>query len=92
MSISSCERSISKLEQFLFYYLRVSVDQAKLSDLAMLSIDTYENLDLEAMIGKFARVKTRNFQSKAIGVTFLSPLILHVISRCNDPLGELILK
>lgn len=60
VSVAGCERSFSKLKLILTY-LRASMGQSRLSDLALLSIEreTTERTDYEALIDKFASVKAR---------------------------------
>lgn len=60
VSIASCERSFSKLKLILSY-LRASMGQDRLSDLALLSIEreTLEKTDFDDVIDQFATVKSR---------------------------------
>ena len=60
VSIASCERSFSKLK-LIFSYLRASMGQDRLCDLALLSIEkeTVEKIDFDAIIDKFAGMKAR---------------------------------
>ena len=60
VSIASCERSFSKLKLILSY-LRASMGQQRLVDLAILSIEreTLESTDLDDIIDKFASAKAR---------------------------------
>jgi hypothetical protein len=60
VSIASCERSFSKLKLILSY-LRASMGQDRLSDLALLSIERneMEKCDFDEIIDKFATVKSR---------------------------------
>ena len=59
-SIANCERSFSELKLILSY-LRVSMGQDHLSDLALLSIERneMEKCDFDQVIDKFATVKSR---------------------------------
>ncbi|CAM1327697.1 Uncharacterised protein r2_g3670 [Pycnogonum litorale] len=60
VSIASCERSFSKLKLILSY-LRASMGQDRLSDLALLSVEreTLETTDFDDVIDQFATVKSR---------------------------------
>lgn len=60
VSIASCERSFSKLKLILSY-LRASMGQDRLSDLALLSIERneLEKCDFDEVIDEFATVKSR---------------------------------
>lgn len=60
VSIASCERSFSKLKLILSY-LRASMGQDRLSDLALLSVEkeTAEKIDFDDIINKFASMKAR---------------------------------
>ncbi len=60
VSIASCERSFSKLKLILSY-LRASMGQDRLSELALLSIEkeTLENINFDNVIDEFATVKSR---------------------------------
>jgi hypothetical protein len=60
VSIASCERSFSKLKLILSY-LRASMGQDRLSDLALLSVEreTLEKTDFDHVIDQFATVKSR---------------------------------
>jgi hypothetical protein len=60
VSIASCERSFSKLNLILSY-LRSSMGQDCLSDLALLSIEreTLENINFDNVIDEFATVKSK---------------------------------
>ena len=60
VSVASCERSFSKLK-LIFTYLRTSMTQQRLNDLAMLSIekDVLESLDFDSLIDMFATAKAR---------------------------------
>ncbi|XP_011170408.3 zinc finger MYM-type protein 1-like [Solenopsis invicta] len=60
VSIASCERSFSKLKLILSY-LRTSMGQNRLSDLALLSIEkeTLDLVDFNEVIDKFAITKAR---------------------------------
>ena len=60
VSIASCERSFSKLKLILSY-LRASMGQDRLSDLALLSVEreTLEKTDFDDVIDQFATVKSR---------------------------------
>ncbi|CAM1323605.1 Uncharacterised protein r2_g3213 [Pycnogonum litorale] len=60
VSIASCERSFSKLKLILSY-LRASMGQDRLSDLALLSVEreTLETTDFDDVIYQFATVKSR---------------------------------
>ena len=55
VSIASCERSFNKLK-FILSYLRASMGQQRLVDLAILSIEreTLESTDFDDIIDKFA--------------------------------------
>lgn len=59
-SIASCERSFSKLKLVLSY-LRATMTQQRLNDLALLSIerDIFNSLDFDDIIDKFAMQKAR---------------------------------
>jgi len=59
-SIASCERSFSKLKLILSY-LRASMSQNRLNDLALLSIEreTVEKTNFDQIIDKFASIKAR---------------------------------
>lgn len=63
VSIASCERSFSKLKLILSY-LRASMGQDRLCDLALLSIEreATESTDFEQIIDKFASMKARKVQ------------------------------
>jgi len=63
VSIASCERSFSKLKLILSY-LRASMGQQRLVDLAILSVEreTLESTDFDDIIDKFAAVKARKVQ------------------------------
>ena len=58
--VASCERSFSKLK-LIKSYLRSTMGQSRLSDLAMLSIerDTVNDIDFDEVIDKFAVLKSR---------------------------------
>ena len=60
VSVASCERSFSKLK-LIKSYLRSTMGQSRLSDLAMLSIerDTVNDIDFDEVIDKFAVLKSR---------------------------------
>ena len=60
VSIASCERSFSKLKLILTY-LRASMSETRLSDLAILSIEkqTLESIDFDEVIDTFAAAKAR---------------------------------
>lgn len=60
VSIASCERSFSKLKLILTY-LRASMEQQRLSNLALLSIEkeTLEKINASDIINKFASIKSR---------------------------------
>ncbi|KAG1687021.1 Zinc finger MYM-type protein 1 [Nymphon striatum] len=60
VSIASCERSFSKLKLILSY-LRASMGQDRLSDLALLSVEreTLESTNFNDVIDQFAAVKSR---------------------------------
>ncbi|XP_040262207.1 52 kDa repressor of the inhibitor of the protein kinase-like [Bufo bufo] len=63
VSIASCERSFSKLKLILSY-LRASMGQDRLCDLALLSVEREETekTDFEQIIDQFASVKARRVQ------------------------------
>lgn len=63
VSIASCERSFSKLKLIL-NYLRASMGQDRLCDLALLSVEREEteNTNFELLIDEFASMKTRKVQ------------------------------
>ena len=65
VSIASCERSFSKLKLIL-NYLRNSMGQQRLCDLAILSIEKEETdtVDYESMIDQFATQKARKVDFK----------------------------
>jgi hypothetical protein len=60
VSIASCERSFSKLKLILSY-LRASMGQDRLSDLALLSVEkeTFETIDFNVVTDRFAGMKAR---------------------------------
>ncbi|ESN97923.1 hypothetical protein HELRODRAFT_153844, partial [Helobdella robusta] len=60
VSIASCERSFSKLK-IILSYLRASMGQDKLSDLALMSVEreVLEQIDFDDIINQFAAVKAR---------------------------------
>jgi len=60
LSIASCERSFSKLKLILSY-LRASMGQERLSNLALLSIEreNVENINFDDVIDQCATVKSR---------------------------------
>ncbi|KMQ81809.1 52 kda repressor of the inhibitor of the protein kinase-like protein [Lasius niger] len=60
VSIASCERSFSKLKLILTY-LRSTMEQDRLSDLALLCIEkeTFENVNFDNIIDEFATIKAR---------------------------------
>ena len=60
VSIASCERSFSKLKLIL-PYLRASMGQSRLCDLALLSIERKmtEEIDFDNIIKQFASAKAR---------------------------------
>ena len=64
VSIASCERSFSKLKLILSY-LRASMGQDRLSDLALLSIEreTLENINFDNVIDEFATIKLNQGES-----------------------------
>ena len=63
ISIASCERSFSKLKLIL-PYLRATMGQARLSALALLSIerDEADNINFDHVINLFADAKARKMQ------------------------------
>ena len=60
VSVASCERSFSKLK-LIKEYLRSTMGQSRLSDLALLSIesDKVKDIDFDGVIDRFAALKTR---------------------------------
>ena len=60
VSVASCESSFSKLKQ-IKNYLRSTMGQSSLSDLALLSIesDMAKDIDFDGVIDRFAALKTR---------------------------------
>ena len=60
VSVASCERSFSKLK-LIKNYLRSTMGQSRLSDLAILSIesDMVKDIDFDDVIDRFAALKTR---------------------------------
>ena len=60
VSVASCERNFSKLK-LIKNYLRSTMGQSRLSDLAILSIesDMVKDVDFDEVIDKFAALKTR---------------------------------
>ena len=60
VSIASCERSFSKLK-IILSYLRASMGQDRLSDLALMSVEkeVLEQIDFDDIINQFAAVKAR---------------------------------
>jgi len=60
VSVASCERSFSKLK-LIKNYLRSTMGQSRLSDLALLSIesDMVKDIDFDGVIDRFAALKTR---------------------------------
>ena len=60
VSVASCERSFSKLK-LIKNYLRSTMGQSRLSDLAMLSIesDSAQEIDFDDVINKFSVLKAR---------------------------------
>ncbi|ESO02949.1 hypothetical protein HELRODRAFT_81078, partial [Helobdella robusta] len=60
VSVASCERSFSKLK-IIKNYLRSTMGQSRLSDLAILSIerDLAKKVDFDEVINKFASLKAR---------------------------------
>ncbi|ESN90562.1 hypothetical protein HELRODRAFT_153393, partial [Helobdella robusta] len=60
VSIASCERSFSKLK-IILSYLRASMGQDRLSDLALMSVEreVLEQIDFDGIINQFAAVKAR---------------------------------
>lgn len=60
ISVASCERSFSKLK-LIKDYLRSNMSQARLSSLAILSIErtSARNLDFDIVVDKFAATKAR---------------------------------
>ena len=67
MSVASCERSFSQLKLVKFY-LRSSISDSRLSNLATLSIERSkaESLDYEKIISSFAVLKARKFHTFCI--------------------------
>lgn len=63
VSIASCERSFSKLKLILSY-LRASMGQDRLSDLALMSVEreALEKVDFDDVINQFASVKARKIK------------------------------
>lgn len=60
VSMASCERSFSKLK-FIKNYLRSTMEQSRLSDLAISSVesDLAKGVDFDEVINKFAALKAR---------------------------------
>ena len=60
VSVASCERSFSKLK-LIKTYLRSSMNQERLSDLALLSIEkaTFDSIDYSTIIDRFVDNKAR---------------------------------
>ena len=60
VSIASCERSFSKLKLILSY-LRSSMGQSRICDLAILSVESEETekTDFDKIIDDFASIKSR---------------------------------
>ena len=60
VSTENCERSLSKLKLILSY-LRASMGQDRLNDLALLSIErvTLENINFDNVIDEFTTFKSR---------------------------------
>jgi len=60
VSVASCERSFSKLK-LIKNYLRSTMKQDRLSDLAILSIEnsTFNSINYDTIIDKFAENKAR---------------------------------
>ncbi|ESN96815.1 hypothetical protein HELRODRAFT_153387, partial [Helobdella robusta] len=60
VSIASCDRSFSKLK-IILSYLRASMGQDRLSDLALMSVEreVLEQIDFDDIINQFAAVKAR---------------------------------
>ena len=59
MSVASCERSFSKLK-LIKNYLRSTMGQSRLSDLALLSlVSMVKDIDFDGVIDRFAALKTR---------------------------------
>lgn len=60
VSVASCERSFSKLK-LMKTYLRSSMRQTRVSDLAILSIENElaSNIDFDEVISNFAALKVR---------------------------------
>ena len=60
VSIASCERSFSKLK-IILSYLRASMGQDRLSNLALLSVEreTLNTINFDNVIDQFASVKAR---------------------------------
>ena len=60
VSIASCERSFSKLK-IILSYLRTSIGQDRLSDLALMSVEreVLEQIDFDDIINQFAAAKAR---------------------------------
>ena len=58
--VASCERSFSKLK-LIYSYLRASMGQSRLCDLALLSIEREitKEIDFDNVIKKFAAIKAR---------------------------------
>ena len=63
MSVASCERSFSKLKLILTY-LRASMSESRLSNLALLSIvkQTLDRIDFDKIIDDFATPKARKIR------------------------------
>ena len=59
-SVASCERSFSKLK-LIKNYLRSTMSQERVTDLALLSIENSiaQTLDYDLLIDEFAKMKTR---------------------------------
>ncbi|XP_044152427.1 uncharacterized protein LOC122940116 [Bufo gargarizans] len=60
VSTASCERSFSKLK-LIKTYLRSTMSQERLTNLAMLSIERDFKIEFETVIEKFAKIKSRRF-------------------------------
>jgi len=63
VSVASCERSFSKLKLILTY-LRASMSESRLSNLALLSIvkQTLDRIDFDKIIDDFATPKARKIR------------------------------
>ncbi|KAM9311655.1 zinc finger MYM-type protein 1-like [Gastrophryne carolinensis] len=60
VSVASCERSFSKLK-LIKNYLRSTMGQSRLSDLALLSVESelVQTIDFDEVVNSFAALKTR---------------------------------